>query len=87
MYLYSILFLDLEEIKEENEVEDLIADAWWRSFVSEADFDDYKQGPKLVLLFAILKECETIGDKVWVFESFQVTPLLASEKPDQEAQL
>ena len=37
---------------------------WWSEFVSEQDFEDYEKGPKLILLFAILSQCEKIGDKM-----------------------
>ena len=37
---------------------------WWNEFVTDSDLEDYKQGPKLMLLFAILRQCELIGDKV-----------------------
>lgn len=40
---------------------------WWHKFVKSSDLTDYKQGPKLILLFAILRQCELIGDKVLVF--------------------
>lgn len=39
---------------------------WWSKFITNEDIENYKQGPKLVLLFAILRACETIGDKVLV---------------------
>nr|XP_050855049.1 transcriptional regulator ATRX-like isoform X1 [Vespula vulgaris] len=40
---------------------------WWSQFVEPEHFDDMRISTKLVLLFAILKECEKIGDKVLVF--------------------
>lgn len=56
----------MEDAEPELEI-DPKAGAWWRPFITDEDIDDYKQGPKLVLLFAVLRECELIGDKVLVF--------------------
>lgn len=39
-------------------------ECWWREFIIEEDFEDQRNGPKLILLFAILKQCEEINDKV-----------------------
>lgn len=40
------------------------AHPWWHEFISDEDLEDYKNGPKLILLFAILKQSEKLGDKV-----------------------
>lgn len=37
---------------------------WWKSMISEEEMEDYRMGPKIVLLFAILRQCESIGDKL-----------------------
>lgn len=50
---------DMEKALEYEPVND-----WWHQFVDSSDLEDYKQGPKLILLFAILRQCELIGDKV-----------------------
>ena len=44
----------------------LVDEPWWRQFVSNEDFEDHKIGPKVTLLFAVLKECEILGDKMYV---------------------
>ena len=41
-----------------------VMNQWWSEFVTDDDLEDYKKGPKLMLLFAILRQCELIGDKV-----------------------
>ena len=57
---YAELGVDLEDVNSPAEV----ANAWWNEFVTDEDLEDYRKGPKLMLLFAILKQCELIGDKV-----------------------
>ncbi|XP_031833039.1 uncharacterized protein LOC116427168 [Nomia melanderi] len=49
---------------EETEKKD---EEWWTQFIEPDDFEDMSISSKLVLLFAILKECEQLGDKVLVF--------------------
>lgn len=58
-----------EEEEEEEEpaekVEETVEEAaWWSQFVNEDQFNDLRISTKLMLLFAILKESESIGDKV-----------------------
>ncbi|XP_075976623.1 ATRX chromatin remodeler XNP isoform X3 [Anticarsia gemmatalis] len=52
---------DVVEVKNENPTE------WWIKLVEEAELDDMRNSHKLVLLFDILRQCETIGDKLLVF--------------------
>lgn len=52
--------LDVDDIDSTEQV------VWWKSMISEEEMQDYKMGPKIVLLFAILRQCESIGDKVYV---------------------
>ncbi|CAH0727160.1 unnamed protein product, partial [Brenthis ino] len=40
---------------------------WWMPLVPEEELDDLRHSHKLVLLFDILRQCETIGDKLLVF--------------------
>lgn len=47
--------------------EDNMEDVWWKNMVTEEEMNDYRMGPKLVLLFAIIQQCENIGDKILVF--------------------
>lgn len=42
------------------------AGEWWNQFIEPEHFEDLRVSSKLVLLFAILKEAEQIGDKVYV---------------------
>ncbi|XP_054270092.1 transcriptional regulator ATRX homolog isoform X2 [Macrosteles quadrilineatus] len=57
--------------EEKQDGEDVVENAnhgdWWGSFVEPQHFEDMRQSGKLLLLFAILKECEMIEDKVLVF--------------------
>lgn len=39
---------------------------WWKDMVEPEHFEELTQSGKLILLFAILKECELIEDKVYV---------------------
>ncbi|XP_018359340.1 PREDICTED: transcriptional regulator ATRX homolog isoform X1 [Trachymyrmex cornetzi] len=55
----------MEQIKETSESE--VATEWWLQFVQSEHFEDMRESAKLLLLFAILKESEQIGDKVLVF--------------------
>ncbi|XP_058788973.1 transcriptional regulator ATRX homolog isoform X2 [Phymastichus coffea] len=49
-------------------VEEIVEEAaWWSEFINEEQFNDLRISTKLMLLFAILKESESIGDKVLVF--------------------
>lgn len=43
---------------------------WWLQFVQHEHFEDMRESAKLLLLFAILKESEQIGDKVYVYFVF-----------------
>lgn len=54
-----------EEVKEEESEEEKAE--WWTTFVQPEHYEDLKVSSKLLLLFGILKECEQIGDKVYVF--------------------
>ncbi|XP_018051427.1 PREDICTED: transcriptional regulator ATRX-like isoform X3 [Atta colombica] len=54
-----------EQIKETSESE--VTTEWWLQFVQHEHFEDMRESTKLLLLFAILKESEQIGDKVLVF--------------------
>lgn len=58
-------FPDLDAVKSEEE-EAPQAGEWWSQFVEPEHFEDLRISSKLVLLFAILKESEQIGDKVYV---------------------
>uniref|UniRef100_A0A2M4A3R9 Putative transcription regulator xnp/atrx dead-box superfamily protein n=1 Tax=Anopheles triannulatus TaxID=58253 RepID=A0A2M4A3R9_9DIPT len=40
---------------------------WWMQMCPESELDNLEHSGKLVLLMEILKECETIGDKLLVF--------------------
>ncbi|CAK1582621.1 unnamed protein product [Parnassius mnemosyne] len=49
------------ETKYENPTE------WWMKLVTDDELEDMRNSHKLVLLFDILRQCETIGDKLLVF--------------------
>jgi len=51
----------VEEIKEQTPEAE-----WWSQFVQPEHFEDMRVSAKLLLLFGILKECEQIGDKVYI---------------------
>jgi len=51
----------VEEIKEQTPEAE-----WWSHFVQPEHFEDMRVSAKLLLLFGILKECEQIGDKVYI---------------------
>ncbi|XP_026482209.1 LOW QUALITY PROTEIN: transcriptional regulator ATRX homolog [Ctenocephalides felis] len=55
--------------EEENETEEKRENPteWWMPLCPEEELDYLKHSGKLMLLFDILKECETIGDKILVF--------------------
>ncbi|KAL0829318.1 hypothetical protein ABMA28_004116 [Loxostege sticticalis] len=59
------------EDEEQNEVVELKRDEnpteWWIKLVTEDELEDMRHSHKLVLLFDILRQCETIGDKLLVF--------------------
>ena len=55
---------DVQAIDEEPEKKE---EEWWLQFVKPEYFEDMRISSKLILLFGILKECEQIGDKVYVF--------------------
>ncbi|KAK2718092.1 transcriptional regulator ATRX homolog isoform X3 [Artemia franciscana] len=57
---------DLEITKEEDK-------HWWDEFVPEEDMSKMELSGKLVLLFAILRACELIGDKILVFSQSLIT--------------
>lgn len=40
---------------------------WWDTFYSEDVFDDIESSAKMVLLFSILAECGSCGDKLLIF--------------------
>lgn len=40
---------------------------WWEQFLSEEDLENINLSSKLFLLFEILAQCETIGDKMYIF--------------------
>ncbi|XP_059062781.1 transcriptional regulator ATRX homolog [Achroia grisella] len=52
---------EVMEVKNENPTE------WWIKLVSDDELEDMRNSHKLVLLFDILRQCETIGDKLLVF--------------------
>lgn len=56
------------EDEEQNEVVELKRDEnpteWWIKLVTEDELEDMRHSHKLVLLFDILRQCETIGDKL-----------------------
>ncbi|XP_022826856.1 transcriptional regulator ATRX homolog isoform X2 [Spodoptera litura] len=52
---------EVVEVRNENPTE------WWIKLVEEEELDDMRNSHKLVLLFDILRQCETIGDKLLVF--------------------
>lgn len=61
----------LESSEEENksDVEEVSIETdnkgeWWSGMIEQEHLDDINHSGKLCLLFAILKECETIEDKV-----------------------
>ena len=54
---------DVQAIDEEPEKKE---EEWWSQFVKPEHFEDMRISSKLILLFGILKECEQIGDKVYV---------------------
>ncbi|XP_046489570.1 transcriptional regulator ATRX isoform X2 [Neodiprion pinetum] len=80
----------LDEITIKSEDEDAPqAGEWWSQFVEPEHFEDLRISSKLVLLFAILKECEQIGDKVLVFSQSLYALSLIEEflnKIDDETQ-
>ncbi|KAM3960252.1 transcriptional regulator ATRX homolog [Aphomia sociella] len=49
------------EVKNENPTE------WWIKLVTDDEIEDMRNSHKLVLLFDILRQCDTIGDKLLVF--------------------
>ncbi|XP_030037520.2 transcriptional regulator ATRX homolog isoform X1 [Manduca sexta] len=53
--------LEVVEAKNENPTE------WWIKLVTDDELEDMRNSHKLVLLFDILRQCETIGDKLLVF--------------------
>ncbi|XP_068631359.1 transcriptional regulator ATRX homolog isoform X2 [Battus philenor] len=53
--------LEVLETKYENPTE------WWIKLVTDDELEDMRNSHKLVLLFDILRQCETIGDKLLVF--------------------
>jgi transcriptional regulator ATRX len=61
--IFTELGVDIEEI---NDSPLEVVNQWWSEYVTDEDLEDYRKGPKLMLLFAILRQCELIGDKVWV---------------------
>ncbi|XP_046748498.1 transcriptional regulator ATRX-like [Diprion similis] len=80
----------LDEITINSDDEDAPqAGEWWSQFIEPEHFEDMKISSKLVLLFAILKECEQIGDKVLVFSQSLYALSLIEEflnKIDDETQ-
>lgn len=57
----------LEEEPEEETKEETREAEWWSQFVQSEHFEDMRVSAKLLLFFEILKECEQIGDKVYIF--------------------
>lgn len=67
IYIYIvILYLEIEIIPKSEEFEKK-EEEWWSQFVQPEHFEDMRISSKLILLFGILKECEQIGDKVYVY--------------------
>lgn len=64
--LSSYLDVEVPSKPEENEKKE---DEWWLQFTQPEHFRDLRMSAKLILLFGILKECEQIGDKVYVLRS------------------
>lgn len=60
---------DQYESEPENRIESKIENPteWWTSMVTDKDLDSLRNSGKLMLLFSILKECESVGDKLLVF--------------------
>ena len=54
----DVILEDDVQVKSDNPTE------WWMSLVTEDELDDLRHSHKLVLLFDILRQCETIGDKL-----------------------
>ncbi|KAL4715643.1 hypothetical protein ACJJTC_006222 [Scirpophaga incertulas] len=52
---------EVQELKAENPTE------WWIKLVTDDEVEDMRYSHKLILLFDILRQCETIGDKLLVF--------------------
>lgn len=44
-----------------------VSSEWWAQYLKEEDAHKMEHSGKLVLLFDILRMCEEIGDKVYVF--------------------
>lgn len=61
-----ILYLEIEIVSKSEEFEKK-EEEWWSQFVQPEHFEDMRISSKLILLFGILKECEQIGDKVYVY--------------------
>ena len=51
------IFKSLPEMETKKEI-------WWKDLISNQDFEDYSKGPKVLLLFSILKECKRAGEKL-----------------------
>jgi transcriptional regulator ATRX len=53
-----------EVSKEDEEGEKTNHLGWWKQFIEGDELENINHSGKLILLFAILQECEKIGDKV-----------------------
>lgn len=60
-----LLCLDVDVVPKSEETEKK-EEEWWLQFIQPEHFEDMRISAKLTLLFGILKECEQIGDKVYV---------------------
>ncbi|XP_012269869.2 transcriptional regulator ATRX-like [Athalia rosae] len=81
--------IDVASVKMDADPEPVQSSEWWRQFVEPEHLEDMRTSSKLLLLFAILKESEQIGDKVLVFSQSLYALSLIEEflgKVDDETQ-
>lgn len=76
MYIFHILYLKVGHNSQS--VKEGIKNDWWKPFCPH-DIENLEYSGKMVLLFAILAECETVKDKILVFSQNLLTLNLIEE--------